>query len=394
VALLVSSAYAAERYPMQSSDANSVDLPATELSNCFRYQIMHASFEFEFDLLQLRLQSLADGMPEHEETPSLGFPANVRETKKVEDFWLSLTTLLPVFGSLAPELQQTCLLRVQLQIELMHSFGEFLPELLRIRFFPGIQPRCHRHSSPRSHHDGLNSVERLIDTGGSTRLSVAYDAWGNATSSGPAVAERFRYRGAFQDGDTGLLLFGRRWYDPALGRWLTQDPILADVLAARRDAGSAALDIANLYLYVANNPLNLVDPSGLSIFDFMKRFQSKLPGKVLVEAIRWSEVDPKTHEPKGTMPQRVEKQNPVDPNEDEVADTSDEFEPGAGEGSHSPSSERTYSNPARFARGGGGGAEWVLAFGAAALVVVLAAPVEVPAAIGGGIVATCKFVFD
>jgi hypothetical protein len=73
---------------------------------------MHASFEFEFDLLQLRLQSLADGMPEHEETPSLGFPTNVRETKKVENFWLSLTTLLPVFGSFAPELQQTCLLRM------------------------------------------------------------------------------------------------------------------------------------------------------------------------------------------------------------------------------------------------------------------------------------------
>jgi RHS repeat-associated protein len=243
-------------------------------------------------------------------------------------------------------------------------------------------------------HDGLSSVARLVDMDGSARLSVSYDAWGKATSSGQAVGDRFRYRGAFQDGDTELLLFGRRWYDPALGRWLSQDPILADVLAARRDSASAALDITNLYLYVGNNPLNLVDPSGLSIYDWFEWFKTTLPGRVLVEAIKWKEVDPKTLEPKGTMPERVEKKNPVDPNEDEAADAPEEFEPGAGEGSRSPSSERTYSKLARSAGGGGGGAQYVLAGGAAALVVVAAAPVEAAAAIVFGVGATLAWVFD
>lgn len=242
-------------------------------------------------------------------------------------------------------------------------------------------------------HDGLGSVARLVDMDGSARLSVSYDAWGKATSSGQAVDDRFRYRGAFQDGDTGLLLFGRRWYDPALGRWLSQDPILADVLAARRDAADAALDIANVYVYVGNNPLNLVDPSGLSIFDWMKWFRSTTPGEVLEKAMKGRALDPKTLEPQDSRPEQVEKKS-IDPNEDEAADTPDEFEPGAGEGSRSPSSQRTYNNPARSARGGGGGAEYVLAGGAAALVVVAAAPVEVTAAIGGGIVAAFVWVFD
>jgi RHS repeat-associated protein len=112
-------------------------------------------------------------------------------------------------------------------------------------------------------HDGLNSVVRLLDADGNSHLSVAYDAWGRATIQGPARGELFRYRGGFQDGDTGLLQFGRRWYDPALGRWLSQDPLLADVLVARRDVTAAVMDVANLYLYVGNSPLNFVDPSGL-----------------------------------------------------------------------------------------------------------------------------------
>src|SRR5579871_7034532 len=78
----------------------------------FRYGIMHASFEFEFDLLQLRLQSLADGLPVYEETASPGFPTNMRETQKIEDLWLPLATLSPVYGCIATKFQQSCLFRM------------------------------------------------------------------------------------------------------------------------------------------------------------------------------------------------------------------------------------------------------------------------------------------
>ncbi len=42
-------------------------------------------------------------------------------------------------------------------------------------------------------------------------------------------------------------------YDPGIGRWLSEDPI-----------GFEAGD-SNLYRYVANNPTNHTDPSGLEL---------------------------------------------------------------------------------------------------------------------------------
>jgi RHS repeat-associated protein len=53
------------------------------------------------------------------------------------------------------------------------------------------------------------------------------------------------------DRDTGLVRFGHRDYDPDIGRWTVKDPILF----AGRDT--------DLYGYVLNNPVNLIDPLGL-----------------------------------------------------------------------------------------------------------------------------------
>jgi RHS repeat-associated protein len=53
------------------------------------------------------------------------------------------------------------------------------------------------------------------------------------------------------DDATGLQNNLNRWYDAALGRWISEDPI-----------GFAAGD-PNLYRYVANSTANLVDPNGL-----------------------------------------------------------------------------------------------------------------------------------
>jgi RHS repeat-associated protein len=53
------------------------------------------------------------------------------------------------------------------------------------------------------------------------------------------------------DRDTGLVRFGARDYDAETGRWTTQDPI-------RFEGG------LNLYGYVKQNPINLLDPNGQS----------------------------------------------------------------------------------------------------------------------------------
>src|SRR5690606_1312045 len=51
---------------------------------------------------------------------------------------------------------------------------------------------------------------------------------------------------------TGLIYFGRRYYDPNIGRFITTDP-------------EGYTDSYNLYAYVLNNPLTNYDPYGLLI---------------------------------------------------------------------------------------------------------------------------------
>jgi len=62
----------------------------------------------------------------------------------------------------------------------------------------------------------------------------------------------FGFAGGLYDPLTGLVRFGARDYDAEVGRWTAKDPI-------RFDGGDG-----NLYGYVGNDPVNWVDPSGLS----------------------------------------------------------------------------------------------------------------------------------
>jgi RHS repeat-associated protein len=60
----------------------------------------------------------------------------------------------------------------------------------------------------------------------------------------------FGFAGGVYDQDTGLVRFGARDYDPSIGRWVSKDPILF--------GGGQA----NLYVYVGDDPVNLIDPFG------------------------------------------------------------------------------------------------------------------------------------
>ena len=106
-------------------------------------------------------------------------------------------------------------------------------------------------------------VYRLIkDERGSVRLVVnaqtgaiaqalTYDAHGRVLSDTHPGFVPFGFGGGLWDADTGLVRFGLRDYDPEIGRWITQDPI-----------GLAGGD-TNLYAYVAGDPINATDPTGL-----------------------------------------------------------------------------------------------------------------------------------
>ncbi len=82
---------------------------------------------------------------------------------------------------------------------------------------------------------------------------IAYDAFGNVQSeSNPVVDHVFGFTGRPWDENTGLYYNRARYYDPLIGRFISEDP-----------SGFASGD-TNLYRYAGNSPTNLTDPSGLA----------------------------------------------------------------------------------------------------------------------------------
>lgn len=98
-------------------------------------------------------------------------------------------------------------------------------------------------------HDLRGNVVALIGACGIIAETIQYGAFGEAESSS-SIRSPWRFSSKRLDNATGLTCFGRRYYDSALGRWLTPDPI-------GYKAGP------NLYAYVHNSPLTHIDLYGL-----------------------------------------------------------------------------------------------------------------------------------
>ena len=99
--------------------------------------------------------------------------------------------------------------------------------------------------------DSEGNLAQRTDANGSVLSDHLFDAHGISLNG--SLVEPFGYKaqsGYYTDNETGLHLLTHRYYDSATGRFLTRDPI------------SYAGGI-NLYSHVANNPVNLADPSGL-----------------------------------------------------------------------------------------------------------------------------------
>jgi RHS repeat-associated protein len=100
--------------------------------------------------------------------------------------------------------------------------------------------------------DNLNSVRDVVDSTGAVIDHLVYNSFGQIASETNFSAPHLQgYAGGITDPVTGLVNFWHRWYDPATGNWLSQDPI-----------GFQAQD-ANLSRYVGNDASNSADPTGL-----------------------------------------------------------------------------------------------------------------------------------
>ncbi len=102
------------------------------------------------------------------------------------------------------------------------------------------------------HNNELGTPELMTDSTNTVVWEGISRPFGEtAVNSGSTVVNNFRFQGQYYDAETGLHYNGQRYYDPKTGRYLSPDPIGL--------AGGV-----NPYVYVGNDPVNLIDLLGLA----------------------------------------------------------------------------------------------------------------------------------
>jgi RHS repeat-associated protein len=101
-------------------------------------------------------------------------------------------------------------------------------------------------------YNHIGTLKAVTDKNGNIVKQIEYDSFGNILNdTNPTLNIPIGFAGGLYDHDTKLTKFGYRDYDSQTGRWTTKDPI-------DFEGGSS-----NLYGYVLNDPVNLIDEDGL-----------------------------------------------------------------------------------------------------------------------------------
>lgn len=102
-----------------------------------------------------------------------------------------------------------------------------------------------------AHTDALGSPVAKTNQAGVVQDRTSYEPYGAAINK--PTYEGIGYTGHVQDGASGLTYMQQRYYDPAIGRFLSADPVEAD-----SNTGSNF----NRFWYANNNPYSFTDPDG------------------------------------------------------------------------------------------------------------------------------------
>lgn len=103
------------------------------------------------------------------------------------------------------------------------------------------------------HSDYRGSIVAITKSDEAVTHKYSYDPFGNILSRNEADSNPFKYVGAYgvMDDENGLYFMRARYYDPKLGRFISEDQVW-DV---------------NLYAYGDNNPIIYIDPNGTNFID-------------------------------------------------------------------------------------------------------------------------------
>ena len=123
-------------------------------------------------------------------------------------------------------------------------------------YYPGIdRPQSVRRGGQMYYYaqDFPGNVVGLVNSSGTVTNQYRYTPWGATELAQEGVANSLRFGGRQYDSETGLYYNRARYYDPAVGRFISEDPL-----------GLAAG--INLYAFAGNDPANGRDPSGMCAY--------------------------------------------------------------------------------------------------------------------------------
>jgi len=126
-----------------------------------------------------------------------------------------------------------------------------------VRYSQGLsidEPLAMLRSGTTSYYeaDDLGSLTSLSNAAGALANTYTYDSFGNLLASTGTLTNTFRYTAREFETETNLYFYRSRYYDAALGRFISED-------MERFVAGP------NFYDYVLGSPINWVDPMGLDV---------------------------------------------------------------------------------------------------------------------------------
>jgi RHS repeat-associated protein len=130
------------------------------------------------------------------------------------------------------------------------------------------------------HENGIGSTTFLTDAAGQRTGTVDTHPFGNLASTTGTVDHRtFSLHPV--DPESGLVYMRRRYYAPAIGRFLGPD-LLA---IYQPEKFLHAPQHLHLYAFVANDPMNKTDPTGLSFWSFIGSVVGVVVGVIVAIAI-------------------------------------------------------------------------------------------------------------
>jgi RHS repeat-associated protein len=107
-------------------------------------------------------------------------------------------------------------------------------------------------------YDGHGSVRFLTNANASVTDTYEYDAFGNLLSSTGSTPNNYLFAGEQFDPALGIYQMRARWYRGGTGRFISRDPV----------EGVLCCGLSwNPYLYVKDNSVNYIDPSGRSLYE-------------------------------------------------------------------------------------------------------------------------------